>query len=277
MKIQKYSANDLFKLFQNDQNEIVILDVRNQSALDDFTITCSAFYDYLNVPYVDFLDQEDKSVSRIPKGKKIIAVCDKTSASKYISELLALRGFTNTGYLDGGINDWKSLSICLPIETKENYIICQFLSPDNLRCSYGLLSGSELFLFDPAGNYDFYLDFITKNNIKNFKIFLTHNDPNILWVSKKLSEITGAVIVGNHEIFDTWMGRHVDAENNDIWYMSADAPTTRVLDIKAGGFSHTFYLIDGKYLITGSLKNNGNKTFENMTELYGYLSDLSEL
>jgi len=277
MKINQYSAEDLFNVFQDENNEIVVLDVRNESKLDDFRINCSTLYDYKHVPYLDFLDNEDQSVSEIPRGKKIVAVCDKTGASKYIAELLALRGYTDTGYLDGGIEQWKTLSVCLPVEKKESYVICRFLIPDSLKCSYGLLSANELYLFDPAGDHEFYLEFIHKNNIDSVRIFLTHSNENTLNVSENLSDITGAEIVGYPDLFGNRKGHYVPAENNQIWHLKDDSVETRVLHVNANGFVHTFYLVDGRFLITGSLRNNLETSYSNIKELYGFLSELSEL
>ena len=82
-----------------------ILDVRNPDDFARWLIEGRAGLTVENIPYYNFIEDEDGAVARVPADREVLVVCAKEGASQYVADLLRARG-VNASYLEGGILSW---------------------------------------------------------------------------------------------------------------------------------------------------------------------------
>mgnify|MGYP002396997115 FL=1 len=157
MALESFSAGDLFAWLVN-QDDFLLLDVRNDVEFDRFKVEGPYPIDMLNVPYMEFIEKEDESVAKVPRGKKVRIVCAKEGSSKYVGEILASHGYTDVAHMQVGIKAWGNLLAPIRVARTDSYELYQFRRPGKASCSYGLISGKEMVVFDPATTFQFYLD-----------------------------------------------------------------------------------------------------------------------
>ncbi|HEB69003.1 MAG TPA: MBL fold metallo-hydrolase, partial [Desulfobulbus sp.] len=68
MAVFTYQAIDLFN-WLTDKEDIIVLDVRNDKDFKRFQVESPYPFTMLNVSYYDFMEIEEASVARVPKGK----------------------------------------------------------------------------------------------------------------------------------------------------------------------------------------------------------------
>ncbi|MCG8347235.1 MAG: MBL fold metallo-hydrolase, partial [Chloroflexales bacterium] len=103
-KATSITANELYaKLLKNEPS--FILDVRNEEDFKRWRVEGRAALEVMNLPYYDFIEDEDAAVARVPKDREILAICAKEGASQYVADILTERGMS-ASYLQGGITTW---------------------------------------------------------------------------------------------------------------------------------------------------------------------------
>ena len=75
-----------------EHRPLFILDVRNEEDVARWPIEGHRI-DTLNIPYYEFLEDEETSATRLPANREMIVVCAKGGASDYVAEILRGRGF----------------------------------------------------------------------------------------------------------------------------------------------------------------------------------------
>ena len=109
MSLQAYQARDLFQWIKNNDQGFFLLDVRSESDFGRFKVEGPNPIRMKNVPYIDFSDEEEEeSVAKVPRDKKIRVVCAKEGSAKYVAEVLIKHGFEDVAYLEGGIKSGSS-------------------------------------------------------------------------------------------------------------------------------------------------------------------------
>jgi len=157
MAIFTYEAQELFQWLIM-QEDIVVVDVRNEKDFKNFHVEAPYPFPLHNISYYEFMEDEEGSVGRIPKGSQVRIVCAKEGSAKYVAEIFDKFGY-DVGYLTGGIKTWGNLLVPKLLTKGSDYELYQFIRPGKASCSYGLISGKEMMLFDPSRNIDFYLNF----------------------------------------------------------------------------------------------------------------------
>ena len=158
MALFRYEAQLLYQ-WLIDREDIVIVDVRNNIEFEKFKIEGPYPFTMFNIPYFEFMEFEEECIAQLPPGSKIRIVCAKEASAKYVAEIVYKNGFEDVGYLHDGINTWGNLLVPKLITETIEYQLYQFIRPGKASCSYGLISGKEMMVFDPAKNFQFYLDF----------------------------------------------------------------------------------------------------------------------
>ena len=170
MEIGSFTAAEMFEwLVMKD--DFLLLDVRNNVEFGSFKVEGPYPIDMVNVPYMEFIEMEEESVAKVPRGKKVRIVCAKEGSSKYVGEILVNHGFEDVAHLQVGIKAWGNLLAPVLVAHADGYDLYQFRRPGKASCSYGLISGQELMVFDPAKNFQFYLDFADSKGCTITKTF----------------------------------------------------------------------------------------------------------
>ena len=82
MALGSFTADDLFE-WLTGRDDFLLLDVRNDVEFARFQVEGPYPFDMLNVPYMEFIEMEDESVAKVPRGKKVRIVCAKEGSSKF--------------------------------------------------------------------------------------------------------------------------------------------------------------------------------------------------
>ncbi len=249
MTLSSYDAKDLFQ-WLTDKEDILVLDVRNEKDFSRFQVESPYPFDMLNISYYDFMELEDASVTKVPRERAVRIICAKEGSAKYVGEILIQHGFKDVGYLTGGIKTWGNLLIPKVIHKSETYSLYQFIRPGKAACSYGLCSGTEMMLFDPSRNVDFYINFAKNNNCTIIKTFETHLQADYISGSRQIAEQTGADFFGGID-FDGTKAGHKAVADNEIHTFSQGGPEVKVLCTPEHTPGSLCFIIDNSHMVSG--------------------------
>jgi glyoxylase-like metal-dependent hydrolase (beta-lactamase superfamily II) len=197
------------------------------------------------------MELEEESVAKIPKDLPVRVVCAKEGSAQFVAEILERHGFSDVGYLEGGIKSWGNLLVPTLVNPGEEYQIYQFIRPGKASCSYGLFYGDNLMLFDPSRNVDFYLTFAKKLGAQPRFTLETHLQADYIAGSRELSNRTGAKFLANEHDFEGARFDYVKLQDGQQISFSAVGPKVRVAFTPGHTPGSTSYIIDEKYMICG--------------------------
>lgn len=251
MALFSYKAGDLFRWI-TEQNDFLLLDVRNSVDFNRFKVEGPHPINTLNISYFDFMEIEEQCIARLPdRNSKIRIVCAQEGSAKYVAEILEKNGFIDVGFLAGGIKSWGNLLVAKPLNHGAPYELYQFIRPAKGSCSYGLLTGEQMMLFDPSRSIDFYLDFADDHNCRIVQTAETHLQADYIAGSRLLQERTGARFFANEQDF---AGAKIDylplQDNGDIGFGN-DGPAVLVKFAPGHTPGSTMYIIDNNFIISG--------------------------
>jgi glyoxylase-like metal-dependent hydrolase (beta-lactamase superfamily II)/rhodanese-related sulfurtransferase len=250
MQIESFSAHDLFTWLTR-REDFLLLDVRNDVEFGRFKVEGPYAIDMINVPYMEFIEREAESVARVPKGRKVRIVCAKEGSSKFVGEILLNHGYENVAHMKVGIKAWGNLLEPVRVAAGDGYQLYQFRRPGKASCSYGLLSGKEMMVFDPAKDVSFYLDFAREKGCTVTKTFETHRQADYISGSDLLRRGAGAEIVAPEDDFKGAAFPFTPARDGDRHRFANGGPEVEVIHTPGHTPGSTCFRIDGRYLITG--------------------------
>ena len=249
--LKSYSADDLFS-FLIQKEDVIVLDVRNEEDFGRFSVEGPFPFDMVNVPYFDFMEEEDASVAKVSYDKPVKVVCAKEGSAQYVGEILMNHGFKDVAFLTGGIKTWGNMLTPKRINPEsDDYALYQFIRPAKASCNYGLLYKGEMVNFDPSRNYDFYHSFAHSQNVKIVRTFETHLQADYISGSKKIADVTGAEIMANVDDFKDASFQYSGVKDGESYSVGGDGPEIKVLHSPGHTPGSTSYIIDDKYFITG--------------------------
>ena len=249
--LKSYSADDLFS-FLTQKEDVILLDVRNEEDFGQFSVEGPFPFDMVNVPYFDFMEEEDASVAKVSYEKPVKVICSKEGSAQYVGEILMNHGFKDVSFLKGGIKTWGNMLTPKRINPgSDDYALYQFIRPAKASCNYGLLYKGEMVNFDPSRNYDFYHSFADSQNVKIVRTFETHLQADYISGSKKIADVTGAEIMANAGDFKDASFQYSGVKDGESYSVGGDGPEIKVLHSPGHTPGSTSYIIDDKYFITG--------------------------
>ncbi len=252
MAIFPFQAGELYQWIV-DQQKFVLLDVRNKQDFGRFKVEGPHPIEMLNVSYFDFMEIEDECVAQMPgRDTPIRIVCAKEGSAQFVAEILEKHGFTDVGYLAGGIKSWGNLLVPKLLSPGASYELYQFIRPGKGSCSYGLLYNKEIILFDPTRNVDFYLDFAKQRECTIVKTVETHLQADYIAGSRMISDTSGAAFYANEGDFS---GAKIDynklQDGDEIGFQNG--PSVLVVFSPGHTPGSTMFVIDRRYVITGDI------------------------
>ena len=250
MALKPYDAQELFD-WLTGKPDFLLLDVRNDVEFGRFKVEGPHPFEMLNVPYMEFVEHEAQSVAKVPKGKKLRIVCAKEGSAKYVGEILENNGFQDIGYLTKGIKSWGNMLAPIRVNDGNGYDLYQFRRPGKASCSYGLVYGQEMMVFDPAKNIDAYQAFAQEKGCRIVKTFETHRQADYISGSWPLNKAAGAQIMAPEPDFAVAKFDYTPVKDGDVHTFNGSGPEVKVLHTPGHTPGSTCYLIDGKYLISG--------------------------
>ena len=250
MTVESFSANDLFDWLVNKE-DFLLLDVRNDVEFGRFKVEGPYPFDMVNVPYMEFIEMEEESVAKVPRGKRVRVVCAKEGSSKFVAEILANHGFTDVAHMKVGIKAWGNLLAPILVAKENDYSLYQFRRPGKASLSYGLISGKEMMVFDPAKDAKFYTAFADSKGCTISKTFETHRQADYISGSDELRQTVGAEIIAPQNDFKGAKFPFTPAADGTSQHFTGGGPKVEALNTPGHTPGSTCYRIDEKYLITG--------------------------
>jgi glyoxylase-like metal-dependent hydrolase (beta-lactamase superfamily II) len=251
MSITTYTAAELYAWITGKE-DMVFVDVRNAADFARFHVESPYPIEMYNIAYFDFMEIEEESVAKVPKNRRIRVICAKEGSAKYVAEILEKHGFEDVAYLEGGIKTWGNLLVPVLLNPGADFRLYQFIRPGKASCSYGLIWGDELMLFDPSRNIKFYLDFAAGQGCRPVKTFETHLQADYIAGSRLLAAATGAEFLANTNDFAHAKITYTPLQDGEIKGFSRQGgPTVRVLFTPGHTPGSTSFIINEQYLLSG--------------------------
>ena len=186
--MQSITPNELAK---NNDKSVLILDIRNSDAFKDWHIKGSQNIDVYNDIWEGNFEDVKKKLSKLPKDKKIITVCNAGVTSQNASMLLESMGYS-TLVLEKGMMGWNSLHQAVDVINENDLLIKQVIRIGKGCLSYLVCSKSakECFVIDPSQFIEEYAGIAKENGFKIKGIIETHVHADHLSGAKQLADIT---------------------------------------------------------------------------------------
>lgn len=250
MALYGYSAQELFDALVGKE-DFLLLDVRNDEEFGRFKVESPFTFSMINVPYMEFIEHEEQSVARVPRGRPLRIVCAKEGSARFVGEILVNAGFDEVGYLQGGIKSWGNLLTPVRINPNGAYALYQFRRPGKASCSYVLHAGDEMMVFDPAKNIAAYQAFAEQHKARIVKTIETHRQADYISGSMALQRAAGVEIIAPEADFSVAKFSFTPARDGAVIPFATGGPQVRVVHTPGHTPGSTSYLIDDRYLITG--------------------------
>lgn len=169
----------------------VIIDVRNEDDFNRWGIEGHSSLQVINIPYFDFLEEEEASVAKVPRGEDILVVCAKEGSSEFVAQILQQHGI-NATYLQGGILEWGDLYDVGDVVDESFGRIVQVARPARGDLSFVVISDGQAAIVDPLRHIENYLDVIDEAGATLTHVFDTHAHADHISGGVALAKATGA-------------------------------------------------------------------------------------
>jgi glyoxylase-like metal-dependent hydrolase (beta-lactamase superfamily II)/rhodanese-related sulfurtransferase len=171
--------------------DLAILDVRNEDDFARWRVEGRADLKIVNVPYFEFLEDEEGSLARIPQAEELLVVCAREGSSEYVAQLLAEQGI-RTCYLEGGILSWGNYYDVRDLVDAPWGRIVQVTRPARGDVSFLVISDGEAAVVDPLRHVDLYLSLVKAAGARLTHAFDTHGHADHISGGSALAQMTGA-------------------------------------------------------------------------------------
>lgn len=248
---ESFTAAEMYGWIESDLPHLY-LDVRNEADFERFHVEGPKDIELLNIPYFDFLEQPEESVAKLDASRSIRVICAKEGSAQFIADMLEEFGFADIQWLSKGIVAWGNVLVAKQVPTPEHYELWQFNRPGKASCSYGLIHGNELMLFDISKNTEFYREFAESRNLTLVCVFETHLQADYISGGPALAEAFGVDYVAHEGDFGTSNVAYrkvVDGET--LGFSDTAGPSVLCTHSPGHTPGSTTYVIDDKFMVSG--------------------------
>ncbi|BAU28073.1 glyoxylase-like metal-dependent hydrolase (beta-lactamase superfamily II) [Aneurinibacillus soli] len=189
MTVSAMSAKELHDKM-NSGKSVFILDVRNPDDYNDWKIEHRNLVD-VNIPYFDFLDDNEDMYNPLPKDTEIVIVCAKGGSAKMVAEMVDKRGYT-TSYLEEGMLEWSQFYHTVTVVDEPKMKIIQVNRLAKGCLSYMVMSNGKAMVVDPGRHYEEYLKLAKEERVQITHIMDTHLHADHISGAPELAKQTGA-------------------------------------------------------------------------------------
>jgi glyoxylase-like metal-dependent hydrolase (beta-lactamase superfamily II)/rhodanese-related sulfurtransferase len=191
VKVSAHPVEELYEeLLANERT--FILDVRNEDDFARWRVEGRRSLNVVNIPYFDFIEDEEEALSRLPEGAdNVLVVCAKEGSSEFVAEILQSRGI-RASYLQEGILSWGGLYDVRDVMNTEFGRIVQVARPARGDLSFVVLSDGDAAIIDPLRHTEHYMNVIEEAGAKLTRIFDTHAHADHISGGPALAKSTGA-------------------------------------------------------------------------------------
>lgn len=243
------TAKDLHHRIDNGES-VLILDVRNPVDFADWKIEGNTVQ-HVNIPYFDFLEEDEAVYLDLPKDTGIVVVCAKGNSAKWVAEQLAARGFDAT-VLEGGMQAWSQFYHPVTVAAESRLTVIQFNRLAKGCLSYMVISQGEALVVDPSRHIEEYTARAAHEQVKITHIIDTHLHADHISGGAMLAEATGATYyLSSSELAGSTGLRYEPLEHHET--LKIGSVDVKVLAVPTPGHTpgSTSVLIEDRYLLSG--------------------------
>jgi len=177
------------ELINNKDKSILIVDIRSHDNFEDWHIKDSQNIDVYKDIWDGNLDKVKQELSKLPKDKKIVTVCNAGITAQKASTLLESMGY-DTLVLEKGMKGWNTLHQLVEVMNENDLLLKQIIRPGKGCLSYliGSNSTKECFIVDPSQFIEEYIEITNKIGFKIKGVIDTHVHADHVSGAKQLSE-----------------------------------------------------------------------------------------
>lgn len=251
MSVIKMHAAEVAEKAIRKEN-LFILDVRNQTAFEDWKIEGENFT-YLNIPYFDLIDGVEEILDQIPTDQEVLVVCAKEGSSVMVAEMLSEQG-RSVRYLEGGMKAWSEHLVPLKVsDLKDGGELYQFVRIGKGCLSYMAVSNGEAALFDATRMTDVYIDFAKTVNAEIKHVFDTHLHADHISGGRMIASKTNAVYWLPPKDAEEVIFEYQPLEDGDEVIIGNTKIRIEALYSPGHTIGSTSFVIDDHYLLTGDI------------------------
>jgi glyoxylase-like metal-dependent hydrolase (beta-lactamase superfamily II) len=251
MSVKEMTAKEVAKKVVNKE-EMFILDVRNEDAVNDWKIE-SAGIDLLNIPYFDLLDGVEEIMDKIPTDKEVLVVCAKEGSSIMVAEMLSDAGL-EVSYLKGGMKAWSEHLEPVKVgDLKYGGELYQFVRLGKGCLSYMVVSEGEAAIIDSTRMTDVYLDFAQNIGAKITHVFDTHLHADHVSGGRQIAEKTNASYWLPPKDATELTFEYQPLVGGNVITIGNTAIDIHALYSPGHTIGSTSFVVDEKYLLSGDI------------------------
>jgi glyoxylase-like metal-dependent hydrolase (beta-lactamase superfamily II) len=249
MAVTAISAKELHDKM-NSGTSVFILDVRNTEDYNDWKIEHRHVTD-INIPYFDFLDDNEGIYEPLPKDTEIVVVCAKGGSAKMVAEMLEERGY-HVSYLEEGMLEWSQFYHPVTVSEEDNMKIIQVNRLAKGCLSYMVISNGKAMVVDPGRHYEEYLKLAEQEQVKITHIMDTHLHADHISGGPELAKHTGAVYYISRSEMQGAEAIPYEALEDNQEFQVGDVHV-KVLAIPTPGHTpgSVSFLVNDRYLLSG--------------------------
>jgi glyoxylase-like metal-dependent hydrolase (beta-lactamase superfamily II)/rhodanese-related sulfurtransferase len=235
-------------------DSFLLLDVRNQDEFERWKIEGRNPFETLHIPYFQFIENEDESANRVPKGKQVVVVCAKGGSSEYVAGVLRERGYDAVN-LEGGMIAWGNYYRVRRIEAVTDVALYQIIRVARGDLAYAVVSNGEGILIDPTRHTEQYTNLAEREGFKIVAIFDTHAHADHISGGPKLAKELGVPYFlhpydGIHPI--DMLPATIEYEYlKDGFTFKFGNATLKGIHIPGHTLGNMAFLVNDRYLFTG--------------------------
>lgn len=241
-------ANELHEKMNKGQS-VFILDVRNREDYKDWKIE-GKHLQSVNIPYFDFLDEDENTYKDLPKDTEIIVICAKGGSAKMVAETLDEKGY-KVSYLEHGMKEWSQFYHPVTVAMEENMKLIQLNRLAKGCLSYMVISEGRALVVDPGRHIDEYTKLAQQENVTIEHIMDTHCHADHISGGPELAKQTGAkYYISSGEMQDSKIPFEPLENHEAIQFGSVNV---KIMAMPTPGHTpgSTSFLINDQYLLSG--------------------------
>jgi len=267
-------------LLSEGGTQACLLDVRNPIEAMRWRPEGPGVEGYANVPYFDFIDDEDEAFERVPDASQYYVLCAKGQSSDYVAGLLRDRGLDALN-IENGMNGWASYHRAVRVsDSGDGFAIYQFARPAKGCLSYLVVAGKEALVVDCSRYGDVYRSFAEQLGVRVVGVVDTHlHADHVSGGSGLAKDLSAPYHLADEDAQDSTLDRVAIPRSFEL-----EDVKVKVLSIPVPGHTlgSTALSVGGRYLISGDTllpdgvgrPDLGNKAREWTELLYDSLHDV---
>lgn len=158
-------------------DELVVLDVRNDEEFAAWKLEARRSIDTVHVPYFDFIEEPDRCVARVPRGREVVVLCAQGGSSEMVVDLLRAARVAARNVKGGMVAYGDYLEpVKLPLAGGEaaRFELWQVNRRGKACLSYVIRAGAEAMVVDPSRRIDWYETFVAGLGASIAQVLDTH-------------------------------------------------------------------------------------------------------